>query len=175
MLTLYAPKALNLFSPFLSAGLYSEVNMYKCGNICLSYLVNLSADFAFQNFFGGSDKPDDAWVPYYKKFVGNILHITKLDSSLHKGDFYINMSLAVPGHLIIKYHNAGTVQSFPLEKEDFPSIWKKDWTGNLRTEMQGRFLFLNCIVSSKRGLERRPWRYLMSETRNVSIKQLKGE
>ncbi|KAJ7381520.1 Pleckstrin y domain containing, G (with RhoGef domain) member [Desmophyllum pertusum] len=83
------------------------------------------------------------------------------------------MSFAVPGHLIIKYHNAGSVQSFPLEAEDFPVIWKKDWTEKMRTELQGRFLFLNCVVNSKRGLERRPWRYLMSETRNVSVKQLK--
>lgn len=85
------------------------------------------------------------------------------------------MSLAVPGHLIIKYHNAGSVESFPVEIEDLPTMWKKNWTENLRTEMKGRFLFLNCIIISKRGLERRPWRYLMSETRNVSVKQLKGK
>lgn len=130
--------------------------------------------FLLQNFFCSSEKPDDAWVPYYKKLVGNVIHVTKLDSSLHKGDFCMNLSLAVPGNLIIKYYRAGNVQSFPLKAEDFPLIWQKNWTDKMRIEMQGRFLFLNCIINSKRGMERRPWRYLMSESGNVSVKQLKG-
>ena len=129
----------------------------------------------FQNFFSGSDKPDDAWIPYYKKFVTCIIHLKKLDGNLHKGDFYINTSCAVPGHLIVKYHDAGSVRSIPLQPEDFPVMWRKDWTNKIRTEMQGRFLFLNCVINTKRGLERRPWRYLMSETGNVSVKQFKGE
>ena len=74
----------------------------------------------------------------------------------------------------MKYHDAGSIRSLPLETEDFPVMWKKDWTDKMRIEMQGRFLFLNCIVNTKRGLERRPWRYLMSESGNVSIKQFKG-
>lgn len=127
-----------------------------------------------ENFFCSSEKPDDAWVPYYKKLVGNVIHVTKLDSSLHKGDFCMNLSLAVPGNLIIKYYRAGNVQSFPLKAEDFPLIWQKNWTDKMRIEMQGRFLFLNCIINSKRGMERRPWRYLMSESGNVSVKQLKA-
>lgn len=126
-----------------------------------------------ENFFCGSDKPDDAWVPYYKKFVNSIVHFTKLDSALHKGDFCINTSLLVPGHLKIKYHDAGSVRSLPLEAEDFPVMWKGDWTQKMRSELQGRFLFLNCVINTKRGLERRPWRYLMSESGNVSVKQLK--
>ena len=60
------------------------------------------------------------------------------------------MSLAVPGHLIIKYHNAGSIQSFPLETEDFPSIWKKNWTDNLRIEMEGRFLWTPLVCSRLR-------------------------
>lgn len=141
----------------------------------IAYHWNIKGNFVFQNFFSGSDKPDDAWVPYYKKFVGSIIHLTKLDSRLHKGDFYINTSFAVPGHLIVKYHDAGNVRSIPLEAEDFPVMWKRDWTDKMRIELQGRFLFLNCVVNTKRGLERRPWRYLMSEFGNVSIKQFKGE
>lgn len=104
-----------------------------------------------------------------------IIHLKKLDGNLHKGDFYINTSYAVPGHLIVKYHDAGSVRSIPLQPEDFPVMWRKDWTNKIRTEMQGRFLFLNCVINTKRGLERRPWRYLMSETGNVSVKQFKGE
>lgn len=129
----------------------------------------------FQTFFSGNGKVDDAWIPYYKKFVGSIIHLTRIDRRLHKGDFYISTSLAVPGHLIVKYHDAGNVRSFPLEAEDFPEMWKTDWTNKMRMEMQGRFLFLNCVVNTKRGLERRPWRYLMSESGNVSVKQFKGE
>ena len=129
----------------------------------------------FQNFFCGSDKPDDAWVPYYKKFFNNIVHFAKLETTLHKGDFCINTSLLVPGHLIIRYHDAGIIRSLPLEGEDFPVMWRKDWCEKMRNEMKGRFLFLNCVVNTKRGLERRPWRYLMSEFGNVSTKQFKGE
>ena len=129
----------------------------------------------FQNFFCGSDQPDDAWVPYYKKFFNNIVHFTKLEATLHKGDFCINTSLLVPGHLIIRYHDAGVIRSLPLEGEDFPVMWRKDWCEKMRSEMKGRFLFLNCVVNTERGLERRPWRYLMSEFGNVSRKQFKGE
>ena len=106
--------------------------------------------------------------------MNSIIHVTKLDCNLHKGDFYLNLSLVVPGSIIVKYHDAGNVQSFPLECEDFPTMWMVDWTDKMRTKMQRRFLFLNCIVNSKRGLERRPWRYLMSKTGNVSMKQFKG-
>lgn len=127
-----------------------------------------------ENFFCGSDKPDDAWVPYYKKFFNNIVHFTKLETTLHKGDFCINTSLLVPGHLIIRYHDAGIIRSLPLEGEDFPVMWRKDWCEKMRNEMKGRFLFLNCVVNTKRGLERRPWRYLMSEFGNVSTKQFKA-
>lgn len=164
------PHLENLLESHYAGDVKSFIQQYLEPLLALLKDIKSSA----QNFFCTSDKPDDAWVPYYKKFVCNVIHITKLDSSLHKGDFYVNTSLAVPGHLIIKYHNAGSVESLPVETEDFPAMWKKNWTENLRTEMKGRFLFLNCIVISKRGLERRPWRYLMSETRNVSIKQLKA-
>ncbi|XP_015778831.1 PREDICTED: uncharacterized protein LOC107356718 [Acropora digitifera] len=77
-----------------------------------------------ENFFCASDKPDDAWVPYYKKFFNNIVHFTKLETTLHKGDFCINTSLLVPGHLIIRYHDAGIIRSLPLEGEDFPVMCK---------------------------------------------------
>ena len=83
--------------------------------------------------------------------------------------------MLVPGHLIIRYHDAGIIRSLPLEGEDFPVMWRKDWCEKMRNEMKGRFLFLNCVVNTKRGLERRPWRYLMSEFGNVSTKQFKGE
>lgn len=159
----------------LSEKVYQTLEViFECTAIKTQFVLKKNFP-CFQIFFSGNDKPDDAWVPYYKKFVSSVIHFGKLDNTLHKGDFYINTSYAVPGHLIIKYHDAGNIRSLPLEVEDFPVMWKKDWSDKMRTEMQGRFLFLNCVINTKRGLERRPWRYLMSETGNISVKQFKGE
>lgn len=116
------------------------------------------------------------WLPYYENFIQAVIHVSKLGTTLHKGDFYIHLSSIVPGQMILKYYDSGAVQSLPLCKDDLRKIWTKDWTDLLRSEMNGRFLFLNCVVLSKNGrFERRPWRYLMSATRNVSFKQYRGE
>ena len=140
----------------------------------VEYKLHTTIFFHLQRFFAANDKPDDAWVPYYEKFVQTIVHITRLDTELHKGDFYIHLSTVSPGQLLIKYYDSGKVASIPMQATDLQDVWSRDWTHKLRGEVKGRFHFLHCIVSSKRGLEKRPWRYLMNETRNVSYKQLQG-
>ncbi|XP_048577215.1 puratrophin-1-like isoform X3 [Nematostella vectensis] len=128
-----------------------------------------------EDYFSTGEKSEDAWVPYYEKFVQTVIHINKMNTELHKGDFYIHLSSVIPGQMIIKYYDSGGTQSLPIDKADLRNIWAKDWTDRLRIEMNGRFLFLNCVVTLKNGKEeRRPWRYLMSATRNVSYKQYRA-
>lgn len=87
-----------------------------------------------------------------------------MDIQLHKGDFYIHLNFGSPGEIIIKYYNLGEVSSLPLAKSEYENIWAHNWTERMSQQMKQRFLFMNCVVTGHagRGLERRPWRYLMS-------------
>ena len=64
----------------------------------------------------------------------------------------------------MKYYNSGNILSRPLAKSEYEELWSDTWTDRLAHTFQQRFLFMNCIVNSHngRGLERRPWRYLMA-------------
>ena len=80
----------------------------------------------------------------------------------------------------MKYYNSGEVSSMPLEKSEYENIWAHNWTEHKSQEIKQRFLFMNCVVTghATRGLERRPWRYLMSfDTghRNRDYKDLSEE
>lgn len=132
--------------------------------------------YFLQIFFSSSEEPDDVWVPYYEKFVSTVVHVNQVDcEKLHKGDFYFLLSSSDPGQLTLKYYDSGQVLSYALEPVELPGLWKENWTDQVRQKVKGRFLFLNCIIISNRGIEKRPWRYLMSESRNVSFKQMKGK
>ena len=90
--------------------------------------------------------------------------MSRLDIQLHKGDFYIHLNFGSPGEIIIKYYNSGEISSLPLAKSEYENIWAHNWTERMSQQMKQRFLFMNCVVTGHagRGLERRPWRYLMS-------------
>lgn len=66
--------------------------------------------------------------------------------------------------MIVKYYNSGDVLSLPLAKSEYEKLWAHNWTERMSQQMKQRFLFMNCIISghASRGLERRPWRYLMA-------------
>ena len=104
------------------------------------------------------------WLPCYERFATAVIHLSRLDIQLHKGDFYIHLNFSSPGEIIIKYYNSGEILSLPLAKSEYENIWANNWTERMSQQMKQRFMFMNCVVRghSGRGLERRPWRYLMS-------------
>ena len=118
----------------------------------------------FQKFFTTLGKEEEVWLPCYERFVTSVIHLSRLDIQLHKGDFYIHLNFGSPGEIIIKYYNSGEVSSLPLAKSEYENIWAHNWTERMSQQMKQRFLFMNCVVTghASRGLERRPWRYLMS-------------
>ena len=83
---------------------------------------------------------------------------------MHKGDFYFHLNFGSPGEIALKYYSSGEVLSRPLAKSEYEDLWVHNWTDRICHQLQERFLFMNCIVNSHtgRGLERRPWRYLMA-------------
>ena len=118
----------------------------------------------FQKFFTTLGKEEETWLPCYERFVTSVIHLSRLDVQMHKGDFYIHLNFGCPGEIIIKYYNSGDILSLPLAKSEYENIWAHNWTERMSQQMKQRFMFMNCIVTGHggRGMERRPWRYLMA-------------
>ncbi|XP_028391805.1 puratrophin-1-like isoform X2 [Dendronephthya gigantea] len=119
---------------------------------------------AAEKFFTTLGKEEEKWLPCYERFVTSVIHLSRLNIPLHKGDFYMHLNFGSPGEIIIKYYNSGEISSLPLAKSEYENIWAHNWTERMSQQMKQRFLFMNCIVTghASRGLERRPWRYLMA-------------
>lgn len=94
----------------------------------------------------------------------SVIHLSRLEIPLHKGDFYMHLNFGSPGEIVLKYYNSREISSIRLEKSEYECIWAHNWTESMSQQMKQRFLFMNCVVMGHagKGLERRPWRYLMS-------------
>lgn len=117
-----------------------------------------------QEFFTTIGKSEESWLPCYERFVTSVIHLSRLDTQLHKGDFYFHLNFGSPGEIILKYYNSGEVASRPLAKSEYVNLWAENWTERMSHGLKQRFLFMNCVVKSHAGrsFERRPWRYLMA-------------
>ena len=95
-----------------------------------------------------------------------MIHPTVLKISLHKGDFYVHLSLTLPRKLQLKFYDSRTTHSRTLSTDDCIYMCSEDWADNLRKEAKGRFVYSNCIVQTSRGLDRKTWRSIFSSELN---------
>ena len=102
----------------------------------------------------------------YENLVRNVIHPTVLKTGLHKGDFYVHLSLTLPRKLQIKFYDRGTTQSRTLSTYDCVYMCSEDWAESLRKEAKDRFVYSNYVLLRKRGFERRPWRSIFSSNSN---------
>jgi len=109
---------------------------------------------------------DTSWIDRYEYLVGNVIHPTVLKTGLHKGDFYVHLSLTLPRKLQLKYYDSNTTNSRTLSTDDCIYMCSEEWADGLRKEAKNRFVYSNYVLSTKRGLERKPWRVIFSQGLN---------
>eukprot|EP00794_Sanderia_malayensis_P018860 gene18860-20760_t len=108
-----------------------------------------------------NDCSEYSWVEKYERIVKFVIHPCALKISLHKGDFYLHLSSTLPRKLQLKFYDSG-LQSKTLATDDCIYMCSEDWAENLRKEAKNRFMFSNCIIWTRNGLNRKTWRNILS-------------